>query len=109
MSAFTIYLFLSNIMEQILWFIKLLCTYLVKQNSLGASTAAGARSHPQRRGAHAARVLPAGGQQHPEELHQPPRCRIHGQQRPWDSFAAHQGQAGGQAAARWIRGLQRQP
>lgn len=31
----------SNIMEQILWLIKLLCTSLIKQSSLGANTAAG--------------------------------------------------------------------
>lgn len=64
-------------MEQILWFIKLICTSLVKGNSLGASTVAGADFHPQLsagqgwagQGTRAACVLPAGGQQCPKELH----------------------------------------
>lgn len=39
------FFFFSNIMEQILWFIKLLCTSLVEQTILGVSTRTGTGSH----------------------------------------------------------------
>jgi len=88
MFAFTIFFFLSSITEQILWFIKRLCTSLVGQQGPGVCEHRGRRRFPPAAERGQGWVLPAA----PAGAPPAPRCRGRKGQAPrTGSCLPHQG------------------